>query len=96
MSYHMPQGRHVGYNPSDREAETLMWQQGSYLAPTQDSGIHSGVPSQTPSLVGRDQAGDDDEGAEDGLLFDMDHSTFTNSFTQGEVDGKICCFCPSG
>jgi hypothetical protein len=66
-----------------------MWQHGSYLAPTQDSGIHSGVPSQTPSLVGRDQSNDDDDAAEDGLLFDMDHSTFTNSFTQNEVDGTL-------
>ncbi|CAB3385686.1 Hypothetical predicted protein [Cloeon dipterum] len=85
MSYHMPQ-RHGGYNISDRDAETAMWQQGSYLAPTQDSGIHSGVPSQTPSLVGRDPGPEEEDGGDDGLLFDMDNSTFTHTFTQGEVD----------
>jgi hypothetical protein len=76
----------VGYNQADKEAETLMWQQGSYLGPTQDSGIHSGVPSQAPSLTGKDLGPDEDEGAEDSLMFDLDHG-FTH-YTQDQVDGE--------
>lgn len=83
----------VGYNPADKEAETLMWQQGSYLGPAQDSGIHSGVPSQAASLTGKDMGPEDDEGAEDSLMFDLDHG-FTHSFTQDQVDGKfVVCVC---
>ncbi|KAF4531458.1 hypothetical protein B566_EDAN004229 [Ephemera danica] len=71
MSYHMPKGHHsAGYNQASKEADTLMWQQGSYLAPGQDSGIHSGVPSQTPSLSGKD-LGPDEDG--ESLIFDLDH-----------------------
>lgn len=58
--------------------ETLMWQQSSYLV---DSGIHSGITTQTPSVTGK-------EDEEDNLIFDLDHG-FSTGFTQQQVDGKF-------
>lgn len=58
--------------------QTLMWQQNSYLV---DSGIHSGVATQVPSLSGRDE----DEMDADPLMFDLDQG-FPQNFTQNQVD----------
>lgn len=57
--------------------DTLMWQQNSYLV---DSGIHSGITTQAPSVTGK-------EDEEDNLIFDLDHG-FSTGFTQQQVDGK--------
>lgn len=58
-----------------------MWQQNSYMA---DSGIHSGVTTQAPSLTGKE----DDEIEGDQLMFDLDGG-FTQGFTQDQVDGEF-------
>ncbi|XP_076240594.1 armadillo isoform X2 [Calliopsis andreniformis] len=58
--------------------QTLMWQQNSYMG---DSGIHSGVVTQAPSLSGKE----DDEMEGDQLLFDLDQG-FAQGFTQDQVD----------
>lgn len=58
-----------------------MWQQNSYL---NDSGIHSGAVTQTPSLSGKE----DEEMEGDQLMFDLDQG-FAQGFTQDQVDGKI-------
>lgn len=66
----------VNYEGGDMGKEqTLMWQQNSYLG---DSGIHSGVTTQAPSLSGKEES--------DPLLFDLDHG-FDQGFTQDQVDG---------
>lgn len=57
-----------------------MWQQNSYLA---DSGIHSGVTTQAPSLSGKEDDMDGDQ-----LMFDLDQG-FSQGFTQEQVDGKF-------
>lgn len=59
--------------------QTMMWQQNNYMG---DSGIHSGVTTQAPSLTGKE---DDMEG--DQLMFDLDQG-FPQGFTQEQVDGK--------
>lgn len=56
----------------------MMWQQNNYMG---DSGIHSGVTTQAPSLTGKE---DDMEG--DQLMFDLDQG-FPQGFTQEQVDG---------
>ena len=53
----------------------MMWQQNSYLG---DSGINSGVTTQTPSLSGKE------ENIEEQLMFDLDQG-----FTQEPADGKF-------
>ncbi|XP_029049941.1 armadillo isoform X2 [Osmia lignaria lignaria] len=58
--------------------QTLMWQQNSYMG---DSGIHSGVVTQAPSLSGKE----DDEMEGDQLMFDLDQG-FAQGFTQDQVD----------
>jgi catenin beta 1 len=58
--------------------QTLMWQQNSYMG---DSGIHSGVTTQAPSLSGKEE--EEIEG--DQLMFDLDQG-FAQGFTQNEVD----------
>lgn len=50
----------------------MMWQQNSYLG---DSGINSGVTTQTPSLTGKE------ENIDDQLMFDLDQG-----FTQEQID----------
>lgn len=50
-----------------------MWQQNSYLG---DSGINSGVTTQTPSISGKEEI------IEEQLMFDLDQG-----FTQDQVDG---------
>ncbi|KAK6632647.1 hypothetical protein RUM43_013415 [Polyplax serrata] len=52
--------------------QTMMWQQNSYLG---DSGINSGVTTQTPSLTGKE------ENIDDQLMFDLDQG-----FTQEQID----------
>lgn len=57
--------------------QTLMWQQNSYIG---DSGIHSGVTSQVPSVVGKED--------EEMDIFDLDQSyNQLQSVTQDQVDG---------
>ncbi|KAL1451854.1 hypothetical protein WDU94_006190 [Cyamophila willieti] len=54
-----------------------MWQQQSYLV---DSGIHSGVNTNAPSLTGKEEDMDGDQ-----LMFEMDQG-FGQGFTQDQVD----------
>ncbi|XP_033219607.1 armadillo segment polarity protein-like [Belonocnema kinseyi] len=73
-NYHGPSDLPMG---SVKE-QTLMWQQNSYMG---DSGIHSGVATQTPSLSGKE----DEEMEGDQLMFDLDQG-FVQGFTQNHVD----------
>ncbi|XP_024082640.1 armadillo segment polarity protein-like isoform X2 [Cimex lectularius] len=57
--------------------QTLLWQQNNYLA---DSGIHSGVTTQAPSLSGKEEDMDGDQ-----IMFDLGQG-FTQGFTQEQVD----------
>ncbi|XP_034239468.1 armadillo segment polarity protein isoform X1 [Thrips palmi] len=77
----MSQGHYQG-GPGDLpvgsvKEQTMMWQQNNYMG---DSGIHSGVTTQAPSLTGKE---DDMEG--DQLMFDLDQG-FPQGFTQEQVD----------
>ncbi|KAI5719330.1 hypothetical protein M8J76_008697 [Diaphorina citri] len=54
-----------------------MWQQQNYLV---DSGIHSGVNTNAPSLTGKEEDMDGDQ-----LMFEMDQG-FGQGFTQDQVD----------
>lgn len=65
---------------SMKAEQTMMWQQNSYL----DSGIQTGLTTQTPSVVGNDEDMDRDQ-----ILFDLDQG-FRQEFTQDQVDGIIC------
>lgn len=58
--------------------QTMLWQQNSYLA---DSGIQTGLVTQTPSVVGNEEM------ERDQILFDLDQG-FRQGFTQDQVDGK--------
>ncbi|XP_004923240.2 armadillo segment polarity protein isoform X2 [Bombyx mandarina] len=89
MSYQIPSSQsrtmsHSSYVASDvpmapnKEQQTLMWQQNSYLV---DSGINSGAATQVPSLTGKE----DDEMEGDQLMFDLDQG-FAQGFTQEQVD----------
>ncbi|XP_049866938.1 armadillo segment polarity protein isoform X2 [Pectinophora gossypiella] len=89
MSYQIPSSQsrtmsHSNYGGSDvpmapnKEQQTLMWQQNSYLV---DSGINSGAATQVPSLTGKE----DDEMEGDQLMFDLDQG-FAQGFTQEQVD----------
>ncbi|XP_065207079.1 armadillo segment polarity protein-like [Planococcus citri] len=57
---------------------TMMWQSSNYLTPP-DSGIQTGMVTQTPSIMGND------EDMERGELFDLDQN-FQPGFTQEQVD----------
>ena len=59
---------------------TRMWQSSNYLTPP-DSGIQTGIVTQTPSVMGNDEDMERD-------LFDLDQN-FQQGFTQEQVDGKI-------
>ncbi|KAJ2952610.1 hypothetical protein O0L34_g6934 [Tuta absoluta] len=89
MSYQIPSSQsrtmsHSNYGGSDvpmapnKEQQTLMWQQNSYLV---DSGINSGAATQVPSLTGKE----DDEMEGDQLMFDLDQG-FAQGFTAEQVD----------
>ncbi|KAI5638546.1 armadillo/beta-catenin-like repeat domain-containing protein [Phthorimaea operculella] len=89
MSYQIPTSQsrtmsHSNYGGSDvpmapnKEQQTLMWQQNSYLV---DSGINSGAATQVPSLTGKE----DDEMEGDQLMFDLDQG-FAQGFTAEQVD----------
>lgn len=60
--------------------QTMMWQENSYLA---DSGIQTGLVTQTPSISGKD-----DEMERNQILFDLDEG-FSQGFTPDQVDGKV-------
>lgn len=57
-----------------------MWQQNSYMS---DSGIQTGLVTQTPSLSGKE-----DEMERDQILFDLDQG-FNQGFTAEQVDGNF-------
>ncbi len=63
---------------SDKEADTMMWQQGGYGVI--DSGVHSGATTGAHSVRGDD--GDEDTA----LFFNMDSQEYTG-FTPDQVDG---------
>lgn len=62
--------------------QTLMWQQNSYLV---DSGIQSGAVTQLPSLSGRTDDDDMDNGGDPSLMYDLDQG-FPQNFTQDQVN----------
>ncbi|CAL7950794.1 unnamed protein product [Xylocopa violacea] len=89
MSYQMPSNQprpmsHENYQGlgdlpmGSAKEQTLMWQQNSYMG---DSGIHSGIVTQAPSLSGKEY----DEMEGDQLMFDLDQG-FAQGFTQDQVD----------
>ncbi len=59
----------------------MMWQQGNYM-PGQDSGVHSGVTTQAPSLSGKEQDQDMDT-----TLFDLD-AGYPQGYTHDQVNGE--------
>lgn len=76
MSHGNYQGGPGDLNVTSVKEQTIMWQQGNYLA---DSGIHSGATTQVPSLSGKED--------EEMDLFDLDQG-YAQGFTQDQVDGK--------
>ncbi|CAN7990939.1 unnamed protein product, partial [Ixodes hexagonus] len=64
--------------PVNPKEQTILWQQGNYLA---DSGIHSGVTTQAPSITGKE----DDLGDEQ-MVFDWEQPGFGQGFTPDQVD----------
>ncbi|XP_037283043.1 armadillo [Rhipicephalus microplus] len=91
MSYQMQSGAqtaarsmsHGNYsNPGDvpvnPKEQTILWQQGNYLA---DSGIHSGVTTQAPSISGKEEDLGDEQ-----MVFDWEQPGFGQGFTPDQVD----------
>jgi catenin beta 1 len=84
-------GGYVPQSADQHKEQTLMWQQGHYMAGP-DSGIQSGAQTQAPSLTGHgDEDMDTTGGPGDGgggVLFDLDHGQAfgQGGYTQDQVD----------
>lgn len=67
-----------GMNMADPKEQISLWQQNAYIT---DSGIHSGATTHAPSLSGKEDDLDSEQ-----IVFDWDHTSFGQGFTQDQLD----------